>query len=182
MILLRCCTDVALRLLCQSCLVPRPFLPRTVAACVSALDFSRVFMLGKTLGKGSFSTVFQGTLKGASVRPFAVKRTNRRGLAEEDREGLFEEVCVWHTSAFVSVRHHCVGGLLVEADAVVSRIGVVPACEKCRQMTDGNTGGQTRTGKETCALLLWFPGSVLPHVGREAEPHGEDGGREGRNR
>lgn len=50
--------------------------------------------MGKKLGEGAFSEVFEATLKGArpGAQPYAVKRTIRRGLAKEDEKGLLEEV------------------------------------------------------------------------------------------
>ncbi|CAM9980661.1 unnamed protein product [Hapterophycus canaliculatus] len=50
--------------------------------------------MGKKLGEGAFSEVFEVTLKDArpGAQPYAVKRTIRRGLAREDEKGLFEEV------------------------------------------------------------------------------------------
>lgn len=62
-------------------------------------NFPRAFVLGKTLGEGSFATVFKGTVRGspAGSKPYAIKRTVRQGLAEEDREAVFEEVRILRT-------------------------------------------------------------------------------------
>lgn len=60
----------------------------------SVSEFHRVFALGNELGRGTYATVFKATVKGWPDRVYAVKRTNRRDLREEDEKALLEEVRV----------------------------------------------------------------------------------------
>ncbi|CAN0067866.1 unnamed protein product [Sphacelaria rigidula] len=55
----------------------------------------RDYVLGRKLGQGAFATVFSATKRGAppGSEEFAVKRTTRRGLQEQDIADLLREVC-----------------------------------------------------------------------------------------
>lgn len=71
-----------------------PRTPKLTNMMDASIEFSRTYTMGKKLGEGAFSEVFEATLKGArpGAQPYAVKRTIRRGLAREDEKGLLEEV------------------------------------------------------------------------------------------
>ena len=71
---------------------------------VSSGKFSDSFVIGKELGKGAFATVFKATGVGKASAAsgdlglppppteFAVKRIDRKGLKEEDRQSVYDEV------------------------------------------------------------------------------------------
>lgn len=69
---------------------------------ISCGKLSDSFVLGEYIGKGNFAMVFKATAVARSAVPgeglppppteYAVKRTDRKGLREGDKEGVYEEV------------------------------------------------------------------------------------------
>lgn len=69
---------------------------------ISCGKLSDSFVLGEYISEGSFAMVFKATAVASSAVPgeglppppteYAVKRTDRKGLKECDKEGVYEEV------------------------------------------------------------------------------------------
>ena len=58
-------------------------------------EFSRMYIMGKKLGEGTYAEVFEAKRRvpqAGGGQSYAVKRTSRKGLSKEDENALFEEV------------------------------------------------------------------------------------------
>eukprot|EP00752_Nemacystus_decipiens_P004110 g3760.t1 len=117
--------------------------------------FSRSYALGKKIGEGAFAEVFEATLRGAraGAKPYAVKRTIRRGLAKEDEKGLLEEVrilrvlqhsnvvCIYQffkddPDYYYMVLEHMAGGELFDRIVQKSYYNEEEARDLCRVLLD----------------------------------------------
>ncbi|GMH77876.1 hypothetical protein TrST_g12464 [Triparma strigata] len=71
--------------------------------------FAESYDLGKVLGQGAFSTVREGTEKGAAKEKWAVKCVTKSALTADDREALLDEIDILRTmkhAGIITLKDH----------------------------------------------------------------------------